>query len=545
MFFVKEKINKILEDLNQYMYPSTQKITEYFMKEGTFKGGEKINLDTTSWHNYSPDERWGGKDRHFWFRTNVEIPASFNGETVIYSVRTGKEGEWDALNPQFIIYVNGKLVQGLDVNHRQITIAKKAVAGDIYHIALYSYAGMNDGLVELDSHISILDKDTERLYYDIKVPFEVANLLDKDDKKSIDILSYLNTAVGMLDLRIPFSNEYKKSVRKAIKFLEEEFYTKYCGHEDIVAHCVGHTHIDVAWLWTLAQTREKTVRSFSTALNLMKEYPEYIFMSSQPQLYKYLKEEEPELYAEVKQRIKEKRWEAEGAMWLEADCNLISGESLVRQVLFGTRFFKREFGIENRILWLPDVFGYSAALPQILKKSGIDYFMTTKISWNEYNKMPYDTFIWRGIDGTEIFTHFITTSSYDSSPEVHRTTYNGNLIPNHVMGAWKRYQQKSINDEVLICYGYGDGGGGPTKKMLEYGRRMNKGIPGCPKVIQGTALDYFKKLEQKLQNNKKLPKCVGELYLELHRGTYTSMGYNKRYNRKSELLYQDVEFFLL
>jgi alpha-mannosidase len=347
----------------------------------------------------------------------------------------------------------------------------------------------------------------------------------------------------MIDLRKAGSREFHDSVDKALAFIKEEFYEKLCGHNEVIATCVGHTHIDVAWLWTLAQTREKVARSFSTVLRLMEEYPDYVFMSSQPQLYKFLKEDRPDIYERVKQRVREGRWEPEGAMWVEADCNVTSGESLVRQILFGTRFFKNEFGVENRILWLPDVFGYSAALPQILRKSDIEYFMTTKISWNQFNKLPYDTFMWKGIDGTEIFTHFITTRDYEEKPSSHFATYNGDLNPSQVMGAWQRYQQKNINNDVLISYGYGDGGGGPTVEMLENAQRLKKGLPGCPKVKLGTSRAYFDKIRKTAGASRYLPKWVGELYLELHRGTYTSMGKNKWYNRKCEFLYQDVELF--
>ena len=215
---------------------------------------------------------------------------------------------------------------------------------------------------------------------------------------------------------------------------------------------------------------EKVARSFATVLKLMDEYPEYIFMSSQPQLYKFLKQRYSDMYEKVKERIREGRWEAEGGMWLEADCNVTSGESLVRQFLHGKRFFKEEFGVDSTILWLPDVFGYSAALPQIMKKSGIKYFMTTKISWNQFNKLPYDTFFWRGIDGTEIFTHLITTKGVDQDKESFFTTYNGILHPSALSGGWDRYQQKDLNNDILIAYGYGDGGGGTTRAMIETGR---------------------------------------------------------------------------
>jgi alpha-mannosidase len=541
MFFPLERVNKIAQELKSYIYQSRVKVENFKMKEGNYKSPQDVDASSAPWKEFISGTRWGGYDSHAWFRTDVTIPEEMDGKTVAIIVNSGQDG-WDATNPQFIAYVNGVLMQGLDRNHQEVVLAHSAKAGNRYQIDLHAYSGMGHSKVDLFVNLVVVDTKIRKLYYDIYVPLQVAQKLPKDDKKRIDILTALNNTVNLLDLRKPLSPMFYDSVEKAEEYIEEEFYKKICGPQEAEATCVGHTHIDVAWLWTLAQTREKTARSFSTVLRLMEEYPEYIFMSSQPQLYKFLKEDYPDVYNQVKDRVKEGRWEADGAMWLEADCNLTSGESLVRQILFGTRFFEKEFGVKNHVLWLPDVFGYSAALPQILKKSDIDYFMTTKISWNQFNKLPYDTFMWKGLDGTEVLTHFVTTRDYEPVPTSHGTTYNGNLVPSQVMGAWQRYQQKDINNDVLISYGYGDGGGGPTRDMLENGRRMSRGIPGCPKVKMGTANDYFKKLEQTVKDSKYLPKWVGELYLEYHRGTYTSMGRNKRYNRKSEFLYQDTEF---
>lgn len=542
MYFTRERLNRICTELQGYTRRNRLSVTGYKYMEGDFKDRQKVTADTSSWEEFQEKGYWGGRDRHFWFKGDVTIPENMAGKTVIYEVMTGRNNGWGSTNPQFLLYVNGKLIQGLDGNHREIILTENAVAGETFEIRMNAYSGLQEGLSELNTNIAVLEREVEKLYYDIRVPLDVAVLLDPDDKKSIDILNYLNEAVNLIDFRKPFSADFYTSIQHANEYLAREFYDEYCGCDAATATCVGHTHIDVAWLWTLGQTREKVVRSFSTVLNLMKEYPEYIFMSSQPQLYQFIKQDFPEIYEEIKQKVKAGRWEAEGAMWLEADCNLSSGESLVRQVLFGTRFFEKEFGVKNRILWLPDVFGYSAALPQILKKSGIDYFMTTKIAWSEYNKMPYDTFMWKGMDGTEILTHFITTRDYEPEPKSHFTTYNGKLNAQQIMGAWQRYQNKGMNDDVLVSYGYGDGGGGPTKEMLENGLRLAKGIPGSPRVKWDTSLEYFKKLEKTVTGNKRLPKWVGELYLEYHRGTYTSMARNKKYNRKSEFLYQDAEW---
>lgn len=538
---LSERIGRILSELKLYTRSGRTTINSFKIKEGNFKYEERQKFDEASWKPFEKGDRWGGIDQHYWFTTDFEVPEKFEGKAIVLEVSTGREDGWDALNPQFLAYVNGKLVQGLDLNHREIILSQLAVKGEVYSIDLHAYSGMKEGLVNLNCCISAIEKEVEKLYYDISVPYEVAKLLDKDDKRRIDILKYLNDSINFIDLRKPFSEEFNKSIIIADEFLKKEFYEGYCGHDNVTALCIGHTHIDVAWLWTIAQTREKAARSFSTVLNLMKQYPEYVFMSSQPQLYQFVKQDYPELYDEIKKCVAEGRWEPEGAMWLEADCNVASGEALVRQLLLGIRFFEKEFGVRSKILWLPDVFGYSAALPQILKKSGIDYFMTTKISWNEYNKLPHDTFMWKGLDGTEILTYFISTQNFDSNN--HYTTYNGHLAPTQVMGAWRRYQQKDMNDEVLISYGFGDGGGGPTNEMLENARRMEKGIPGCPRVQQSKALDFFKRLDAKAANFKKLPKWVGELYLEYHRGTYTSMARNKKFNRKSELMYQAAELF--
>lgn len=543
MYFLKERITKITDELMRYFYKERYNVPNFQMKEGNFLNIKDVEESDTTWQPFRSGTRWGGRDYHAWFRTEVKVPAEFDGETIALYISTKNMG-WDATNPQFKVFVDGEFLQGVDQNHREVILPKKAKTGDKYVIDLHAYSGMIDQKVDLYLDLIAVDREIIDLYYDIKVPLDIAYRLPEDSKAYIDTMRVLNDTVNILDLRKPRSKKFYDSIHRAREYIKAEYYEKMCGHSDAIATCVGHTHIDVAWLWTVAQTREKSARSFATVLKLMEEYPDYIFMSSQPQLYKFVKEDHPELYARIKEKIESGRWETDGAMWVEADCNVTSGESLVRQLLFGTRFFKEEFGMENKILWLPDVFGYSAALPQILKKSGIDYFMTTKISWNQYNKLPYDTFMWKGIDGTEILTHCITTKDYAIKPDDDdfRTTYNGMLDVNQVMGAWQRYQHKDINEEVLISYGHGDGGGGTTREMLEYAKRLEKGLPGCPRVKLDRAGNFFERLDERVTGNKALPKWVGELYLEYHRGTYTSMARNKRDNRKSEILYQDVEF---
>ncbi|MCG8569318.1 MAG: alpha-mannosidase [Spirochaetes bacterium] len=541
-----ERIKTITNELSQLIYSKKQSINNFSIKDGHFKTIAEVDRSDNKWKDFQAGELWGGKDTNHWFRTNFTIPEDFHKKPVALVVTTGDQG-WDAVNPQFILFLNGELIQGLDINHREIIIEQNAEAGLSYQLDLHAYAGTVGDHGRLDYRnrlyvdLVVVDQSTKDLYYNIHVPWLVLEKSSPEDKQRIDIINILNETINLLDLRKPYSENYYQSVNTANQYIKQNFYDKLSNTADTVATVIGHTHIDIAWWWTVAQTRQKVIRSFSTVLNLMNEYPEYLFMSSQPQLYQFVKEDQPELYNKIKKKVNAGSWEPEGAMWVEADTNVTSGESLVRQILFGKNFFKEEFDVENEILWLPDVFGYSAALPQILKKAEIQYFMTTKISWNQYNKLPMDTFMWRGIDGTEIFTHFITTQDPYQSKGSHFTTYNGQLHPGAIIGAWDRYQQKEINNDVLICYGYGDGGGGPTKEMLEIGRRLNKGLPGCPKVQQGKSKDYFDRVYNNVKDHKYLPTWVGELYLEYHRGTYTSMARNKRANRKNELLYQAIE----
>ena len=271
-------------------------------------------------------------------------------------------------------------------------------------------------------------------------------------------------------------------------------------------------------------------------------------MLSQPNLYEYLKEEAPEKYGELMALVKEGRWEPEGAMYLEPDCNLTGGESLVRQLMLGKRFFQEEFGVESKVLFLPDVFGYSAALPQILKKSGVEYFVTSKISWSDTNTMPMDMFYWEGIDGTEIFTSFMTAQDFGGIPGKggkNRTTYNALLSATYVKGTWDRFQQKEYTDHAYMTFGHGDGGGGPTKAMLEIQRRTARGIPSLPVTVMDGLLPYLKTAKSEFdgtcQRTSRIPRWVGELYLEFHRGTYTSIAKVKRDNRRSEFLLGNAE----
>ena len=536
MDFITEKIKNMCWQLNEWKTVSKKEIDFLYLECPEYKVTNTPTSSDADWKSFKNGNRFSGIDNHYWMHFKIPKISKEEGKEARLTLKTGREGQWDACNPQFTVYLNGKTTQALDVNHTWLPLEYEKE----YDVYIYAYTGMDGGNFDVLVSIDTVDLAIEGLFYDINVPYLSMLELPKNKKEHsrgistedsynyIKIRNCLDKALMKLDLREVYSEDFYKSINEATKYLKEEFYEKICGNSESVISCIGHTHIDVAWLWTVAQTREKAQRSFSTVLNLMKRYDDYIFMSSQPQLYQHVKEVDPELYEEIKERIKEGRWEPEGAMWLEADTNLISGESLVRQILYGKRFMREEFGVDNKILWLPDVFGYSGALPQILKKSGVDKFFTSKMAWNETNKMPNDTFIWEGIDGSSVLASFVPS-------------YVQKIEPRDIYGSWDGYKNKSVTNNTLLTFGYGDGGGGPTYEMLENYKRLKYGIPGMPKVKIEKASKFFDRLEEDFKKNtaelKSEPRWVGEMYLEMHRGTYTSIAKNKKNNRKSELLH--------
>lgn len=553
MQFLYERLRRLTRDLGELCYPQAEAIQDIQYLHTNERISDISNLDTTHWDRLEPQTTLRADRReYFYFATEIEIPEEFAGQAVVFRVSSAEDEKWDAVNPQILFYLDGELRLGFDEFHHEALIAESAEAGRKYRIVMQSFTGDGNYRIQLGAKLMVLDRATEQYYFDVKVPLDVAVHLPFDGSEHQNIIAAVNTSLNLLDLRKPGSPEYYETLAEAQACLNHEMYEKLGDPEKKpVIYAVGHTHIDVAWLWTLAVTEDKTVRSFASALELMREYPDYTFMSSQVQLYKFVEDNAPEVFAEIQERVKEGRWEVEGAMFLEADCNIASGESLIRHVVLGKRYFYEKFEKKNEILWLPDVFGYSAALPQILQRADVPYFMTTKISWSETNKIPYDTFEWQGIDGSKVLTHFIPTREYNR-PVIpghfangHFTTYNGYLNAEQTMGSWQRYQQKNLNDFALMAYGHGDGGGGTTRDMIENGRRLAKGIPGAPRIEFTTANQFFHKLDEAVSDHRHLPTWSGELYLEYHRGTYTSMARNKKLNRRSEYMLQNLEFFAM
>lgn len=547
MFLTERKFEARIRELEGYRYRDCVSINPFYTQEDDGKVGAYPPAVYDEKAVMNIGDYWKGRDRYLWLHANVDCHLLNSGRQVVGLFSFGKTGGGNNSGFESLLFVNGKPYQGVDSNHEEVLFDEQT-AGKPMRLDFRLWSGLEGGGVPVENEFKLktakigwLDTKVDNLYYTLLAAYEVLMETEESDSNYTVLKKVISDSLQLINWTEPGSSQFYESCYEAETSLMEAIQSIH-HTSDITVHTVGHTHIDVAWLWRLKNTREKSARSFSTVLHLMKQFPEYQFLQTQPQLYDYIKNDYPEIYEQMKERIAEGKWEAGGAMWLEADCNIPSGESLVRQILHGKAFFKEEFGVDCHYLWLPDVFGYSWALPQILNKSGIKTMMTTKISWNQYNRMPHDTFYWKGIDGSEILTHFITTPEPWNSPDSWFYTYNGYITAKTVKGAWKGYRDKELSKDLLLSYGYGDGGGGVNRHMLEMRRRLDQ-LPGMPNVKTSTAGEFFETLHKNVaESNSYIHKWDGELYLEYHRGTYTSQAFMKQMNRKLEILYRRAEF---
>jgi alpha-mannosidase len=484
------------------------------------------------WREVGKGHAYGPAYTTFWFRLTGRMPESFRDKPVVVVAELGGERT---------VWKDGSPWCGVDVEHSDfgwlegsaMTGAALAKGGENVEYIVQSYTRNSEVVVHgkeaprsattetVDrAELVVVDLETKDLCYDIDFAVNLLATIDEADPAHITLLRALNDVVNVYS---PDNRETigrcRKLVRDAMGSLNGEF------KHTLVP--VGHAHLDTAWLWPIEITKKKMAHTTATQLGLLERYPEFVFAHSQASQYEWLEKEYPALFERVKAAVARGQWEPVGSMWVEADCNLTGAESLIRQFLYGRRYFRQKLGYETHDMWLPDVFGYSAALPQILAKFNIKYFLTQKISWNQFNKFPHHTFWWQGIDGTRVWTHFPPAD-----------TYNGSAEPKEVVFSVKNYKDHARSDQSLYLFGFGDGGGGPTERHLEFLRR-GRMAPNYPDVASGKrAIDFFREAKAR---SKDLMTWVGELYLELHRGTYTSQAASKRDNRKCEFLLRDAE----
>ena len=499
------------------------------------------DLDKSKFKNMRFMQKWADKFGCAWFRFTGTVPEAGKGKRVVARIKLQGEG---------LVYdKDGHVLQGItqvlskgDLFHSTIgkqivDISPCAEGGE--EVELYVDAGFNGKLrfENMSAHLrrydlAVMDEELNSYYYDyIEAYFLMCKLLgDAEGMKDSD--------VGKAEVYSARAKELDEGMKNAWKVFKEQGAAKArealapvlfrpIDYPAVTHYAVGHAHIDLAWLWPLRETRRKIGRTFANQLRNIKKYDNFIFAESQAQMFTWLKEDYPEVFEHVKKYVDEGRIELQGGMWVESDCNLPSGESWIRQFLYGKRYFKEEFGKDMKMCWLPDCFGFPATLPQVIKGCGMDYFMTIKIMSNTVNEFPHSSFKWKGLDGSEVLAHMEPAGDYNSGAS-----------PLAIFKSNKRNKEKESVPVCLLLYGDGDGGGGPGEGHIEYVSRMQKGIYGLAPVKPSKAIDFFEELEK---YNDVIPEYDGELYYERHQGTYTSQAAAKLWNRRMENMLHLVE----
>ncbi|MGW1916034.1 alpha-mannosidase [Streptomyces sp. NPDC002076] len=544
----RRRIEERAERLHtQRIKPAIYAATAPMAVEAWQAPGEPVSFEEAASARYEPfamDTPWGPPWGTTWFRMSGRVPAEWAGRRVEAVIDLGFIGDWPGNQAEALVHLpDGRPLKAVNPLNQYVPIANPAAGGeqidylveaasnpDILADNFAAPTPLGDVLTAGDkplytfrrADLAVLDEEVWHLDLDLQVLRELMVELGEHDPRRHEITHALDRALDLLDLDdIPGS---AAAVREALR----PALSKPAHASAHVISGIGHAHIDSAWLWPIRETKRKTSRTFSNVTSLAEEYEEFVFACSQAQQYEWVRDNHPHVWARIKESVKKGQWAPVGGMWVESDGNLPGGEAIARQLIHGKRFFIEHFGIETKGVWLPDSFGYNAAYPQLAKLAGNEWFLTQKISWNQTNTFPHHTFWWEGIDGTRIFTHF---------PPV--DTYNARFSGAEMARAVRNYAEKGRASRSLAPFGWGDGGGGPTREIMERARRLAD-LEGSPKVVVEHPDAFFAKAREEYPD---APVWVGELYLELHRATYTSQARTKQGNRRSEHKLREAELW--
>jgi len=542
----KQYNNRLLEKLDRafdkYHKKSYIKLFEAANVKKHITKEHLRSVPTKNWFKVTKGEEWGGRWMNMWVRFNLKVTADI-ADIPLYigPDMTYREG---------LVFINGKPCGLLNNgDHFYHLITEGAPEGTEYDIAIEFYAGhpcagehpyLNYGLEgdpceykQVYNCINICTVNKKLWKFSIGGRCLQQIAFDFDDSNGLKrrALEALEEIYEILPIHPQFVSDEDVDgfIDKCIEIIDRfksDTKTDVGSQSRPTFGLIGHSHMDTAWLWPVSETIRKCARTYANALHLMELYPEYKFIQSSALHSEWMKEHYPSIFEDMKKRVAEGRYEPNGGVYVECDCNITSGEAMIRQFLKGQMFTRENFGYTSDSFWLPDTFGYSAAIPQIMKGSAVKYFYTTKISWNDLNAPFVDTFKWRGIDGTEVLTHYNVTHCHPDPRDINRNEKTEMRCP-------------QVGNKKFYAYGYGDGGGGPFAEMIEEAR-FSSGVDGMPNIYHTTASDFMKMLEKDID---KYPTHTGELYLELHRGTLTQMHEVKRGNRKTELAMRDTEYF--
>lgn len=530
-------LKNLIKQLSPYVVETAFDIPEWKSYTGVHVSPAVIELDGEPATVMRIGDRWSAVlDTTRYFEAEFTVPSEMDGRKVYLTVDFGGEA---------IVRINGEIAGAVSsreasgwVGRTEILFDKPLTEGEKLFIqienAVDSGGYFNHAFPSKDPIIytlneacfKVINEAAESIDFDINCAWDVYEVTE-DEYVKRRIYNAIDTAIHKLDFDFGKARFYE-SIPEAEKSLWEALGKIDYATPGEVIIC-GHSHLDVAWLWTVKEIHRKCARTFSNNAKLMKLYPDFKFTQSQAAVYSYLKDFYPEVYEDVKTFVKNGQWEITGNTWVEADTNIASGESLIRQLLYGREFFMKEFGISSDIYWLPDCFGFTAALPQVIRKSGMKYFLTSKLQYNDTNEFPLSVFKWRAHSGDEVLAYM---------QKVH---YEGEADASYVMRTRKTNRQNDLVDASMGMFGYGDGGGGCTYNMVERVRRLEK-MPGLPKVRMGQANDFFRAVQKDADS---LPVWDGEMYYENHRGTFTSQAFVKKNNRRGEYMLRNAEMLTL
>lgn len=519
-----------------------------------FRTNEQLSLGEAKKEQFvsvKPGFTWGNTYEYCWMKGHIQLSEEANGKRIVMNLKPDGEATLFLNDKAFGTYraswvnephhyIVDNVLSRCAKGDEQFDIMMEVYAGHYYPEA--PTGGCATGPVLPGSYTDKLEEgkrrtlgrctygiwneDAYQLFMDVDTLGRLLEVLDKTSLRAAKIAKALEQFTLIVDFeqeRDARIESYKKA-REALKpVLEAEN-----GSTMPVFYAVGNAHLDLAWLWPIAETGRKTARTFAAQLRLIEEYPEYKFIQSQPAEYEMCRKLYPELFERIKAAVKKGQWIAEGAMWVEPDTNMASGEALIRQLLYGKQYYKDVFDVDSEVLWLPDTFGYTGALPQILKGCKVNYLVTQKIFWsyNEGEQFPYHYFNWEGIDGSRIVSFLPTSYTYKTNPK-------------QLEEVWKNRSQLQDLDAFLLPFGYGDGGGGPTRDDIEYAKR-EQNLEGAPRVELSDPKSFFKKMEEA---GGPVNTYVGELYFNAHRGTYTSQAKVKQNNRRAEFALREMEMW--
>lgn len=502
-----------------------------------------LDAEQTGWQRIPHNSYWGKPDLNFLMRSHFTVPSDWKGNLALH-LPLGEAGDIFT-HPEALVYIDGKPIASADRYHHTVPLPDHVHDGQRHQIALHGWTGLSGWPPDPNSTQQLFmetcrlvtrDRPTQFFLWLANAALGTAReLLDRRSERH-NILTALDRAFLTLDTRDPIGDAFYESVPHALEQLRADL-ARAGAPQDVMLHAVGHAHMDIAYLWPVAQMRRKIARTSSNALRLMEEYPSFHFSNSQAILYAFLEEDYPEIFERIRMAVARGQWEVMGGMWVEPDVNIAGGEALVRQLVLARRYFRRKFGdAEAPVLWLPDTFGFPWSLPQLAKQAGIKWFCTNKMNWNQRNRMPSSTFRWQGIDGSQILSHVLTTPrevQYLPFP----TNYKSDLTAAEVLGTWEHSTAKDKIRDLPICFGYGDGGGGPTEGLIQTAKAY-EAMPGMPKLKMSTVRATFEAIEDQAGT---VPVWNDELYLEGHRGVLTSNGWIKRKNRKAEIALHEAE----